>query len=169
MHLSHAQVGFMSFLEQRCFLEGKTTIILLSLITQLTMVYILVRHNSGDNVYETMLLALLQLQFVKVKDCVKNFDFYQYFDYILHDITSEEDETIILKHSENIHFNSWSDWECYCYTNFHKDQLERTYACFEPQKVSGPMTGNVRIHTGFYNQYGSPVPTTLIQRNYFCT
>ena len=55
MHLSHAQVGFMSFLQQQCFLEGKTAIILLSLITQLTMVYILVRHNSGDNTYEAML------------------------------------------------------------------------------------------------------------------
>ena len=156
MHLSHAQVGFMSFLQQRCFLEGKTAIILLSLITQLTMVYILVRHNSGDNAYEAMLLALLQLKFAKVKDCVKNFDFYQYVDYILHDIPPEEDETIILKQRENIRFNSWSDWECYHYTNFHKDQLECIYACFELQTVSDPMTGNVRIHTGFYNQCGIP-------------
>ena len=156
MHLSHAQVGFMSFLQQRCFLEEKTAIILLSLITQLTMVYILVRHNSGDNAYEAMLLALLQVKFAKVKDCVKNFDFYQYVDYILHDIPPEEDETIILKQRENICFNSWSDWECYHYTNFHKDQLERIYACFELQTVSDPMTGNVRIHTGFYNQRGIP-------------
>ncbi len=86
MHLSHAQVGIMSFLQQRCFLEGKMAIILLSLITQLTMVYILVRHNSVDNAYEAMLLALLQLKFAKVKDCDKYFDCYQYVDYMLHDI-----------------------------------------------------------------------------------
>ena len=61
----------------------------------------MVRHNSGDNAYESMLLALFQLKFAKVKDCVKHLDFYQYVDYILHDIPPEEDETIILKHSEN--------------------------------------------------------------------
>ena len=154
MHLSHAQVGFMSFLQQQRFLEGKTAIILLSLITQLTMVYVLLTHNGGDIEYKAVLLALLQLKFAEVKDCVSNFDLYQYFDYILHDIPPEEDETIILKQRENIRFNSWSDWECYHYTNFHKDQLEWVHDCFELQKLSDPLTGYVRIHTGFNNQHG---------------
>ena len=80
--------------------------------------------DDGDNITEPLIMALLLISIVKLRRLVSNFNLCQYLDYVLHDIPPEEEEaTIIFKLCQNVVFESWSDWDCYHYTNFHKEQL----------------------------------------------
>ena len=74
---------------------------------------------------------------------------------ILHDndIPPEKEEaTIIFKPHQKVVFESLSDWDCYHYTNFHKEQLSYIFCCFGLLAMTGPKLKF--LPTGFYNQHG---------------
>ena len=155
MHLSHAQVGFMSALQHRCYLEGSNALIHVFIITQLLLAYVYTMEDDGDNMNEPLIMALLHTSIAKLRRFVSNFNLCQNLDYVLHDIPPEEEEaTIIYKPRQNVVFESWSDWDCYHYTNFHKEQLARIFSCFGLLTMVDPLTGKVKVPTGFYNQHG---------------
>ena len=154
MHLSHAQVGFMSSLQQRCYMEGSNALIYVFFTTKLLLACAYAMGAESDYITEQIVIAIVHVRMIKLVIHISRFDLCQYLDYVLHDIPPEEEAAMTIKPRQNIVFESWSDWDCYHYTNFHKEQLARIFSCFGLQAIIDPITGKVQVPTGYYNQRG---------------
>ena len=131
MHLSHAQVGFMSSLQQRCYLEGSNDLIYVFITTQLLLACAYAMGAESDYMTDQLIMAIVHVTMIKLMIHISRFDLCQYLDYVLHDIPPEEEAAMTFKPRQNIVFESRSDWDCYHYTNFHKEQLATIFSSLD--------------------------------------
>jgi len=156
MHLSHAQVCFMSILQRQALYEGMTAFASILAMPQLIFLYAYVRDTIGDDLSNGLVMALLGVNLGTFVRAVNNFNLCQRFDYILHDIPPEEEGALFVPPRRNIRFETWSDQECYDKTNFGKEQLRRIYNCFGLHTIAHQGDGFIKVPTGYVNQYGLP-------------
>jgi hypothetical protein len=154
MALSHMQVGFRQSLQIKCFYEGSSAMIQLVKISQLLFAYLIVLNNYNDNATEALVASLLHVNIAQVLQYFRNFTSLQILDYLHHDILPDEEVTVSVPPRQNIRFNSWTDFDCYENTCFRKDQLRRIYNCFGIDRLGDPITGDILISTGCFNQRG---------------
>jgi hypothetical protein len=101
------------------------------MLPQLIFLYQYIQNGAGEEALGTLVIALMHLNIQAFSQHIDNFNLLQRFDYILHDITPEEEAAIAtLLDRQDISFGDWGDQECYSNTNFTKQQLNRIYTCF---------------------------------------
>jgi hypothetical protein len=125
------------------------------MLPQLIFLYQYIQNGAGEEALGTLVIALMHLNIQAFAQHIDNFNLLQRFDYILHDITPEEEAAIAtLLDRQDISFGDWGDQECYSNTNFTKQQLNRIYMCFGFEGLADLQDGSIKIPTGHVNDRG---------------
>ncbi|KAL7526095.1 hypothetical protein ACHAXR_002564 [Thalassiosira sp. AJA248-18] len=94
--------------------------------------------------------CLLRLQHIKYT--INHHGFVRCFllDHIHHDIPlgEEEEQEPTRMPRQNIRFNSWTSQECYDFTSFTKEQLQRIYHLFGLAQLAAQNSGFIRVFDG---------------------
>ena len=132
MHLSCAEV------KNRSTLQRITGVHLLGLLSssvhvrKLLLLLHLLRHQwNGTEHQIDVVITALRLSHINMLLYLRYVKSWFYLDAFLHDITPFEIERArALTVRRNIRLASWDDAQCYHYTGFRAQQLQKIYACF---------------------------------------
>lgn len=151
--LSHEQVGFMMRLHQRM------TVHLFRLVMSIFPLYAMIGAHAFVSTNPQLFPQdqHVQARFAGITCAgIANvmFHFSQYWtcyrlDYLLHDISPEEEEDLVaFKPSKNVRFSTWTDQDCYEETGFNKHKLKRIYRCFRLEQIANNNGGMIRVNNG---------------------
>ena len=159
MHLSQADIGYRHILHNMMAVHGNLTQVALITLCPLLVLLLLSQNNmilSNCPNAPILINCMICIQQVNYWEYYHQFVRLQGLDHKYHDIPLEEEEnapsTRIAR--QDIHFDSWSDQECYCHTSFRKLDLLEIYRCFGLADIpdeQGYDDGLIRVWTGYRN------------------